>query len=148
MISQRRIESNPKKIKVILEMKPSMFIQEIHHLTGIIIYLNRFSSKFVDRYLLFFETLKKASQFSWTSECRAFEELEVYFSTSPLLVLSMRCQSPKPIPYHFRYCLGGCVSKGRRLSSKISVLCKKSIPRLKEKLHQGREVSLFSLDGG
>nr|XP_010942832.1 uncharacterized protein LOC105060721 [Elaeis guineensis] len=37
MISQRGIETNPKKIKVILEMMPSRTIEEVQHLTDFIL---------------------------------------------------------------------------------------------------------------
>uniref|UniRef100_A0A2N9FHX8 RNase H type-1 domain-containing protein n=1 Tax=Fagus sylvatica TaxID=28930 RepID=A0A2N9FHX8_FAGSY len=57
MVSQRRIEANPDKIKAVLEMTPPRMIKE---------------------------TLRKA--FIWTDECqKSFEELKTYLTSPPLL---------------------------------------------------------------
>uniref|UniRef100_A0A2N9FY65 RNase H type-1 domain-containing protein n=1 Tax=Fagus sylvatica TaxID=28930 RepID=A0A2N9FY65_FAGSY len=75
MVSQRGIEANADKIKVILEMSPPKTVKEVQSLTGKAVALNRFVSKSTDKCLLFFKTLRKA--FEWTEECQqAFEELK------------------------------------------------------------------------
>ena len=84
MVSQRGIEANPEKVRVILEMVSPKTVKEVQKLTGRIAMLNRFVSKAMDKCLPFFMTLKQA--FVWTDECeKAFQELKQYLSHPPLL---------------------------------------------------------------
>lgn len=69
MVSQRVIEANPEKIKADLEMSPLKNTKEIQRLTGRVAALNRIISKATERYLTFFDVLKKSSKFTWTMEC-------------------------------------------------------------------------------
>ena len=87
MVSQRGIEANPDKIQAILDMEPPKNIKEVQSLIGRVAALNRFVSKATDKCLPFFKILRKA--FEWTDECpKAFQNLKVYFTTTPLLSLS------------------------------------------------------------
>ena len=84
VVSQRGIETNPKKVQAILDMALPKTVKEVQKLTGRIAALNKFSSKAMDKYLPFFKTLKQA--FTWTDECEAaFQELKRYLSNPPLL---------------------------------------------------------------
>ena len=84
MVSQRGIEANPDKIRVILDMEPPKNIKEVQSLTGRVAALNRFVSKATDKCLPFFKILRKA--FDWTDQCqKAFQDLKVYLTTAPLL---------------------------------------------------------------
>ena len=84
IVSQRVIEANPKKVRVILEMSLPRTIKEMQSLIGRVAALNRFVSKATDKCLPFFKTLKKP--FAWTEECEtAFQELKHYLSNPPLL---------------------------------------------------------------
>ena len=84
MVSQRGIEANLDKIQVILDMEPPMNIKEVQSLTGRVAALNRFASKATDKCLPFFKILRKA--FEWTNQCqKAFQDLKVYLTTTPLL---------------------------------------------------------------
>ena len=84
MVSHRRIEANPEKIKAILDMKPPQSIKEVQSLTGRVAALKKFVSKATDKCLPFFKVLKKA--FEWTDKCqRAFQDLKTYLVTAPLL---------------------------------------------------------------
>ena len=84
MVSQRRIEANPEKVRAILEMSSPRTTKEVQSFTGRVAALNRFVSKATDKCLPFFKTLKKA--FAWTEECKiAFHELKHYLSNPPLL---------------------------------------------------------------
>ena len=58
MVSQRDIEANPKKVKVILEMTPPRNVKEVQRLTGRVAVLNRFVLRATNKCLPFFKTLK------------------------------------------------------------------------------------------
>jgi len=84
IVSQKGIETNPEKVRAILDMTSPKTIKEVQKLTGRIAALNRFVSKTMDKCLPFFKTLKQA--FTWTDECEAaFQELKRYLSNPPLL---------------------------------------------------------------
>ena len=67
MVSQRRTEANPEKVRAILEMSSPKTVKEVQSLTGRVTTLNRFVSKATDKCLPFFKTLKQA--FIWTEKC-------------------------------------------------------------------------------
>ncbi|KAL0462247.1 UNVERIFIED_CONTAM: hypothetical protein Slati_0112300 [Sesamum latifolium] len=91
MVTQQGIEANLYKIKAILDMGPPTNIHEVQRLTGRIAALSRFISKFAEKGLPFFKTLRNVKNFEWTEECqRAFEDLNTYLAKLPLLV--------KPVP--------------------------------------------------
>ena len=58
LLSQRGIEANPEKVRVILEMTSPRTVKEVQKLTGRIAAFNRFVSKATDKCLPFFKTLK------------------------------------------------------------------------------------------
>ena len=78
MVSQRGIEVNPEKVRVIIELEPPRTVKEMQSLNGKITALNRFVSKATDKCLPFFRTLRKS--FEWMDECQmAFENLRHIF---------------------------------------------------------------------
>ena len=84
MVSQRGIETNPNKIRAIIEMAPPRNVKEVHSLNNKVAVLNRFVSRATNKCLPFFRTLKKS--FEWTVECRlTFEDLKTYLSSPSLL---------------------------------------------------------------
>ncbi|CAH9094694.1 unnamed protein product [Cuscuta europaea] len=86
MVSRRGIEVNPKKIQVIIDMEPPCNVKEVQRLTGRLAALNRFLSKSAEKALPFFQIMRKAAGFQWTTECQgAFDELKKYLS-SPLVL--------------------------------------------------------------
>ena len=88
MVSQRGIEVNPEKVRVILELEPPRTVKAVQSLNGKVAALNRFVSKATDKCLPFFCVLQKS--FEWTDECqKAFEDLKKYLSSPPLLSPSM-----------------------------------------------------------
>ncbi|KAL0415957.1 UNVERIFIED_CONTAM: hypothetical protein Slati_3427600 [Sesamum latifolium] len=96
MVTQRGIEANPDKIKVIIDMGPPASINEVQRLPGRIAALSRFISKSAEKGLPFFKTLRKVKNFEWTKECQqAFEDLKTYLAKLILLV--------KPIPGDILY---------------------------------------------
>ncbi|KAK4383193.1 Retrovirus-related Pol polyprotein from transposon [Sesamum angolense] len=105
MVTQRGIEVNPLKIKVVLDMKAPINVNEVQRLIGRISALSRFISKAAEKSLLFFKVLRKANKFEWATSCeQAFKELKKYLAGLSLLV--------KPIQgdTHYLY-LSNCLSK-------------------------------------
>jgi len=49
MVSSWRIEANPDKVKVVLDMKPPRNIKEVQRLTGCIVTFGHFMSKSTDK---------------------------------------------------------------------------------------------------
>ncbi|KAL0456044.1 UNVERIFIED_CONTAM: Ribonuclease HI [Sesamum latifolium] len=87
MVTQRGIEANPSKIKVILDMKDPYNVNEVQRLTGRIAALSRFISKSAEKSLPFFKVLRKIRNFEWDTSCQqAFEELKDYLAKLPLLI--------------------------------------------------------------
>ena len=60
MVSQRGIEANPDKVKVIIEVKSPKTVKEVQSLTGKVAALNRFVSRATDKCMQFFKVLKRA----------------------------------------------------------------------------------------
>ncbi|GAA0148585.1 hypothetical protein LIER_07984 [Lithospermum erythrorhizon] len=88
MISEGGIESNPDKIKALLEMKPPSSYKDIQKLTGCLGARSKFISKSEERNLPFFKNLRKAStnKFHWDDDCnKAFEDLKQYLGSPELL---------------------------------------------------------------
>jgi hypothetical protein len=79
LVSTKRIEANPNKIKAILRMEPLGTKKGAQRLTGRLASLNRFISRSAERILPFFEVLKSAEVFQWRpAQQKAFEELKQY----------------------------------------------------------------------
>ncbi|KAL0434358.1 UNVERIFIED_CONTAM: hypothetical protein Slati_2770100 [Sesamum latifolium] len=86
MVTQRGIEANHLKIKVILDMKAPTNINEVQ-LTERIAALSHFISKAAEKSLPFFKVLRKAKNFEWgASSQQDFKELKNYLAGLPLLV--------------------------------------------------------------
>ncbi|KAM1185599.1 hypothetical protein ACFX2G_015195 [Malus domestica] len=87
MISQRGIEANPKKIKIILDMKEPVTSKDIQSLIGKVAALTRFISKATDRCAPFFKALKGSKKYiTWIDEYdEAFKNFKDYMSKAPLL---------------------------------------------------------------
>ena len=87
MVSQRRIEINPEKIQVILEMTSPKSVKNIQRLVSRLAALNRFISRSADKYLPFFKLLRNSTRFVWDEQCgKTFVDLKAYLSSPPLLV--------------------------------------------------------------
>ncbi|KAL6319794.1 hypothetical protein AAG906_036854 [Vitis piasezkii] len=69
MVTQRGIEVNSAKVKVVLETPIPNNKKELQCLTGHLIALGCFISRFIDKLRPFFLTLKGASTFDWTDKC-------------------------------------------------------------------------------
>ena len=69
MVNQRRIEANPEKINVLLEMSSPKKPKEVMSLAGRVASLSRFVSRATDRCAPFFDVLKGPKKFEWTERC-------------------------------------------------------------------------------
>ena len=67
MVSQRGIEVNLEKIRVIMELAPPKTVKEVQSLNSKIAALNKFVSRATDKCLPSFRVLKRS--FEWTDEC-------------------------------------------------------------------------------
>ena len=82
IVNNRRIEANPDKIKVVLDMPSPSGIKEVQRLTGRIAALSRFVSRASEKCQPFFQVLKKA--FQWDTKCEeAFSALKTYLTSPP-----------------------------------------------------------------
>ena len=87
MVTQRGIEANPSQLKVILQSPAPISKKGIQQLTGRLVALGRFISRFTNRLKPFFTTLRGASRVEWNEECdRAFIEIKQYLIEPQILV--------------------------------------------------------------
>ena len=63
LVSTRGIEANPKKIAVIVNMKPPTSRKQVQKLTGRLAALNRFISRSAEKGIPFFRTLRSSYHF-------------------------------------------------------------------------------------
>ena len=86
MITYWGIEVNPNQIKAINNLHPPCNPKEVQKLIGMMVALNRFISRLVNRCWPFFQLFHKWKNFEWTKECiDAFKELK---STCLILLFS------------------------------------------------------------
>ena len=87
LITNRGIKANPNQIEVVNHLKPLSNPKEVQVLTGMLATLNRFISKFANRYRPFYQLLKKWKGFQWNEKCdRAFQDLKDYLMQVPMLM--------------------------------------------------------------
>ena len=78
MVSQRGIEVDPDKIKVIVEMKPPRTKKEIRGFLGRIQYINKFIAQHTLTCEPIFGLLKKEVHIVWNEQCQeAFESSRI-----------------------------------------------------------------------
>jgi hypothetical protein len=88
LISAKRIEANPDKIRAIREMEEPKTKKDIQKLNGRVAALNRFISKSAERSLPFFKALKGKGTIEWgleQSKAKAFAELKDYIEKMAIL---------------------------------------------------------------
>ncbi|KAL6327768.1 hypothetical protein AAG906_025517 [Vitis piasezkii] len=90
MVTQRRIEVNPDKKKVVLETPTPNSKKELQHLTGHLAALRHFIACFIDKLRPFFLTLKGASTFGWTDECKQTFEIVKRYLTEPSILSNLK----------------------------------------------------------
>ena len=86
LIFTRGIKANPDQIEAVNRLRSSSNPKEVQVLTGMLVALNRFISKFADRCRPFYQLLKKWKGFQWDEECdKAFRDLKEYLMQAPML---------------------------------------------------------------
>jgi hypothetical protein len=86
LISAKRIEANPDKIRAIREMEEPKTKKDIQKLNGWVAALNRFISRSAERSLPFFKALKGKGTIEWGPEqSKAFVELKEYIEKMAIL---------------------------------------------------------------
>ena len=89
MVTQRGIEANPAQLKAILESPTPASRKGLQQLTGRLVALGRFISRFTDRLKPFFVTLKGANQAGWNEECdKALITIKQYLAEPQVLASS------------------------------------------------------------
>ena len=70
IVHARGIEANPEQVRALQDIKIPSTRREMQSLNGKVATLSRFISKATDKYIPFFEALKKdKGKFEWTDEC-------------------------------------------------------------------------------
>ncbi|XP_073130049.1 uncharacterized protein [Henckelia pumila] len=91
VVTERGIEVNLEKVKILREMPSPSSIREVQRLTGRVTALSRFIARSAHRSHPFFQVLRKAQRFGWSEDCeRAFQELKEHLANPPILF------KPKP----------------------------------------------------
>ncbi|RVX19371.1 Retrovirus-related Pol polyprotein from transposon 297 [Vitis vinifera] len=91
MVTQRGIEINPDQVKAVANMLAPTNKKQLQRLTGKLVALGRFITRFTDNMKPFFLALRDVSKSGWTQSCQnAFEEIKRYLSQPPIL------SSPQP----------------------------------------------------
>jgi hypothetical protein len=77
IVSHDGIKPNPKKVEVVMKMKPPKCAKDIQKLTGCMAALSRFISRLGEKGLPFFKLFKAKEKFEWLEEAdTAFVELK------------------------------------------------------------------------
>ena len=87
LVSDRRIDVDPSKIKAILDMPPPKSEKEIWGFLGWLQYISRFIAKLTSTYEPIFKLLWKNEPHTWNKECqKAFETIKKYLLNPPILI--------------------------------------------------------------
>ena len=87
LVSDRRIDVDPSKIKAILDMPPPKSEKEIRGFLGWLQYISRFNAKLTSTYEPIFKLLWKNEPHTWNKEYqKAFETIKKYLLNPPILI--------------------------------------------------------------
>jgi dsDNA-binding SOS-regulon protein len=87
LVSYRRIEANPEKIRTIEAMWLRARVKDMQKLTGCLAMLSRFISRLAEWTLPFFKLLQKSRPFVWIEDAEeALQDLKRYLSSQPVMV--------------------------------------------------------------
>ena len=86
MVTQKGIEVSLDQIKVVMETPTPSNKNELQRLTGKLVALGRFITRFIDKLRRFFLVLRKADMTGWTDNYQsAFEKIKHYLTQPPIL---------------------------------------------------------------
>jgi hypothetical protein len=86
LVSMKRIEASPNKIRAITQMRPPQNRKDMQKLIGRIASLNHFISKLAEHSLSFFAILRGSTKVEWGAEQqKAFKDLKSYLEKLPML---------------------------------------------------------------
>ncbi|KAG7548011.1 Ribonuclease H domain [Arabidopsis suecica] len=86
IVTERGIEANPKQISTFLEIPSPKTACEVQRLTGRIAALNRFISRSTDKYLPFYQLVRKDRKLEWEDKCEQdFIQLKIYLTEPSIL---------------------------------------------------------------
>ncbi|RVW70030.1 Retrovirus-related Pol polyprotein from transposon 17.6 [Vitis vinifera] len=86
MVSQRGIEVSPNQVKAVMDTPPPKNKKELQRLTGKLVALGRFITRFTDELRPFFLAIRKAGANGWTDSCQnAFQKIKHCLMQPPIL---------------------------------------------------------------
>ncbi|RVW95440.1 Transposon Ty3-I Gag-Pol polyprotein [Vitis vinifera] len=86
MVSQRGIEVSPDQVKAVMETPPPRSKKELQRLTGKLVALGCFITRFTDELRHFFLAIRKAGANGWKDSCQnAFEKIKHCLMQPPIL---------------------------------------------------------------
>jgi len=86
IVSQRNIESNPKKVSAIIQMGPIRDLKGVQRVMGCLASLSRFISRLSEKGLPLYRLLRKTERFTWTPEAqKALDRLKASLTHAPIL---------------------------------------------------------------
>jgi len=86
MLTQRDIEANQEKCKVIIEMRSPTNIKEVQRLIGCLTAISRFLPKLAEQTQPIIQLLKKSTKFTWANDCENFfQKLKTTLISPPIL---------------------------------------------------------------
>jgi len=86
MLTQRGIEANPEKCKVIIEMRSPTTVKEVQRLIGRLTAISRFLLKLAEQTQPIIQLLKKSTRFTCTDDCeQMFQKLKTTLTSPPIL---------------------------------------------------------------
>ncbi|KAA3486824.1 RNA-directed DNA polymerase (Reverse transcriptase), Ribonuclease H [Gossypium australe] len=87
IVSEKRIEINPNKVKAIQELPPPRTQKEVRGFLGRLNYIARFISQLTKKCNPIFRLLKKHNPGVWDEECqKTFNKVKHYLSNAPVLM--------------------------------------------------------------
>jgi len=94
MLTQRGVEANLEKCKVIIEMRSPTNIKEIQRLIGRLTTISQFLARFANKIRPMIRLLKKSAKFAWGEECqKMFDQLKEILS-SPMILRKPNIREP------------------------------------------------------
>src|SRR3954469_7635553 len=91
IVSERGIEANPEKIKIVMTLQKPASIKGVQRLTGCVAALSQFISKLGEKSIPLYRILRKSETFVWDDEAdQVLESLKKQLSQVPILA------APKP----------------------------------------------------